>query len=140
MTDEKKTDVPFDPAGIVEKAFLLGLGVLETTREKTADLANDLIEKGKVSQGDAKKVADKIGEMAEESQENLRKTVAAETQKAIKASGGVTRADYENLQAEIAELKAMIASQKTGPAASPVAPSAPGAPVSPFVRETPSDL
>jgi polyhydroxyalkanoate synthesis regulator phasin len=111
MTDEKKSDM-FDPTGIVEKAFLLGLGVLETTREKTSELANDLIEKGKLSQSDAKKVADKLGEMAEESQATLRKTVAAETEKAIKASGGVTREDYERLQAEIAELKAMLAAQR----------------------------
>ena len=124
MTDEKKTDVPFDPAGIVEKAFLLGLGVLETTREKTTELANELIDKGKVSQGDAKKIGDKIGELAEESQANLRKTVAAEPEKAIKASGGVTREDYEKLQAEIAELKAMIAASSPA-AASVAAPSAP---------------
>jgi len=122
MADEKKTDSPFDPAGIVEKAFLLGLGVLETTREKTTDLANDLIEKGKVSQGDAKKVADRISEIAEESQASMRKTVAAETSKAIRASGGITREDYMALQAEIAELKSMIAIQKSG------APSAPEAP------------
>ncbi|HEY5541413.1 MAG TPA: hypothetical protein VIL41_08170 [Coriobacteriia bacterium] len=122
MSDEKKTDVPFDPAGIVEKAFLLGLGVLETTREKTTELANDLIDKGKVSQGEAKKVADRIGAIAEEQQESFRKTVATETEKAIKASGGVTREDYEKLAAELAELKAMIAGQR------PSAPSAPDAP------------
>ena len=129
MSDEKKNDATFDPAGIVEKAFLLGLGVLETTREKTTELANDLIEKGKVSQGDAKKVADRISEIAEESQENMRKTVAAETQKAIKSSGGVTRADYESLQAQIAELKTMLASQKSG-----------AAPEAPAAAETKSDL
>jgi polyhydroxyalkanoate synthesis regulator phasin len=123
MADEKKTDSGFDPAGIVEKAFLLGLGVLETTREKTSDLANDLIEKGKISQGDAKKVADRISEIAEESQENMRKTVASETARAIKASGGITREDYEKLQAELAELKSMIASQKSGDAPAPEAPA-----------------
>ena len=129
MSDEKKTDIPFDPAGIVEKAFLLGLGVLETTREKTTELANELIDKGKVSQSDAKKLGDKIGEMAEESQANLRKTVAVETEKAIKASGGGTREDYEKLQAEIAELKAMLAGLAPGAAASSAAaPSAPEVP------------
>ena len=117
MADEKKTDVPFDPAGIVEKAFLLGLGVLETTRDKTSELANDLIEKGRVSQGDAKKVADRISEIAEEQQDAMRKTVAKETEKAIKASGGVTREDYNTLQAEIAELKDMLRAQKSGSAA-----------------------
>ena len=132
MSDENKPEMPFDPAGIVEKAFLLGLGVLETTREKTEELANDLIEKGRVSKGDAKKVADRISEIAEEQQAAMRKTVAAETEKAIKASGGVTRADYEALQAQIAELKAMLATGK---------PSAPQPPAgSPFTSEPQSDL
>ncbi len=111
MPEEAKTSASFDPAGIVEKAFLLGLGVLQVTREKTTELANDLIEKGRVSQSDAKQVADKIGAMARESQENMRQTVAAETEKAIKASGGVTRKDLDELQAQIAELKKLLASE-----------------------------
>jgi polyhydroxyalkanoate synthesis regulator phasin len=123
MSDEKKSDSTFDPAGIVEKAFLLGLGVLETTKEKTEELANDLIEKGKVSQGDAKKVGDKIGAIAAEQQETFRKTVATETEKAIKSSGGITRADYDKLEAELAELKAMIAAQRPASPATPDAPA-----------------
>ena len=123
MADEKKTEVPFDPSGIVEKAFLLGLGVLETTREKTSDLANDLIAKGAVSQSDAKKVGDKIGAIAEEQQETFRKTVATETNKAIKASGGVTREDYDRLQAEIAELKALLVAKTGGTPPAPAAPA-----------------
>jgi polyhydroxyalkanoate synthesis regulator phasin len=122
MADEKKkVDATFDPAGIVEKAFLLGLGVLETTKEKTSELANDLIEKGRVSDSDAKKVADKINTVAAEQQEAMRKTVAVETEKAIKANGGVTREDYNNLQAEIAELKDMLRAQSGG--TKPAAPA-----------------
>ena len=38
---------------------------MEMTREKTQGLATDLIDRGKMSQSDAKKVADKLGEIAE---------------------------------------------------------------------------
>jgi polyhydroxyalkanoate synthesis regulator phasin len=108
MSDEKKTDGSVDPAGMVEKAFLLGIGVLEMTKEKTQDFANELIEKGKVSQGDAKKVADKFTEMADEQQKTLRKTVASETDKVLKTSGVATKAEMDELKAQIAELKEML--------------------------------
>jgi polyhydroxyalkanoate synthesis regulator phasin len=112
MSDEKKTDDSLDPAGMVEKAFLLGIGVLEMTKEKTQEFANELIEKGKVSQGDAKKVADKFAEMADEQQRTLRKTVANETDKVLKTSGVATKAEMAELKAQIAELKEMLSGSK----------------------------
>jgi polyhydroxyalkanoate synthesis regulator phasin len=112
MADEKKTpDVPFDPASLVENAFLLGIGVLELTKEKTQGLANELIEKGKMSQGDAKKVADTISEIAEKQQKTMRQTVAEETDKVLKTSGVATKAEFDDLKKQIAELKDMLAKQ-----------------------------
>jgi len=110
MSDEKKTDTPLDPAGLVESAFLLGIGVLEMTREKTQVLANELIERGKLSQSDAKKVVTRIGDIAEEQQAHMRKTVAHETDRLIRSGGMATKSEVEALHAEIAELKAMVAS------------------------------
>jgi len=118
MADEKKSSMPVDPAGLVENAFLLGIGVLELTKEKTQDLANDLIEKGKMSQSDAKKVTDTISEIAEKQQETMRETVAEETDKVLKQSGVATKDEVADLKAQIAELKAMLeASQGAKPAA-----------------------
>ena len=108
MSDEKKTDT-LDSPSVVEKAFLLGIGVLEMTKEKTQEFANELIEKGKVSQGDAKKVADKFTELADEQQKTLRKTVATETDKVLKSSGLATKAEMDDLKTQIAELKEMLA-------------------------------
>ena len=109
MSDEKKTGAQAEETGLVEKAFLLGIGVLEMTKEKTQEFAGELIEKGKLSQGDAKKVADKFTEMADEQQKTLRKTVAAETDKVLKTSGVATKAEMADLKAQIAELKEMLA-------------------------------
>jgi polyhydroxyalkanoate synthesis regulator phasin len=106
MADERP-----DVAGLVERAFLMGLGVLELTRERTKTLTDDLVERGQMSQSEAKKVADRFSEMAAEQQESVRKTVDAETDRFLKASGVATREDVDALKAEIAELKAMIASK-----------------------------
>lgn len=108
MADDTKTDAPLDPTSVVEKAFLLGIGVLEMTREKTQEFAGELIEKGKLSQGDAKKVADKFTELADEQQKTLRKTVATETDKVLKSSGVATKAEMDDLKAQVAELKEML--------------------------------
>jgi len=108
MSDDTKTDAPLDPSSIVEKAFLLGIGVLEMTKEKTQDFAGELIEKGKLSKGDAKKVADKFTELADEQQKTLRKTVATETDKVLKTTGVATKAEMDDLKAQIAELKEML--------------------------------
>ncbi|NTU71693.1 MAG: hypothetical protein HGB10_07745 [Coriobacteriia bacterium] len=111
MADEKKTEVPFDPAGLMEKAFLMGVGVLDVSREKAEGFAAELIERGKMSQSEAKKVADKVSEMAETQQEAVRKTVETETAKVMKTSGVATKNEVDELKAQIAELKAMLASQ-----------------------------
>jgi polyhydroxyalkanoate synthesis regulator phasin len=111
MADEKKNDMPFDPAALMENAFLMGIGVLDVTREKAEGFAAELIERGKVSTGDAKKVADRVTEIAESQQEAVRKTVGPEIEKVMKTSGVATKSEVDELKAQIAELKAMLSGQ-----------------------------
>lgn len=108
MADDKRNDPPFDVAGAIEKAFLMGIGVLEMTRDRTTEIADELIERGKMSTSDAKRVADRIGEVAEEQQQTFRSTVARETDRAMKTAGVATKEDLDELRAQIAELKALI--------------------------------
>jgi polyhydroxyalkanoate synthesis regulator phasin len=111
MADDKKKDMPLDPAGLMENAFLMGIGVLDITREKTEGFAAELIERGKMSQSDAKKVADRVSEMAGTQQEAVRRTVESETARVWKTSGVATKNEVDELKAQIAELKSMLASQ-----------------------------
>ena len=106
MPDEK-TDV----AGLVERAFLMGLGVLEITRERVGSLSTELVDRGKMSESEAKKVTDRISEMAAEQQESVRKTVDTESDRFLRATGVATKEDVDALKAEIAELKALIAAR-----------------------------
>ena len=111
MADEKKKDAQFDPAGLMENAFLMGIGVLDISREKAEGFAQELIERGKMSQSDAKKVADRVSEMAGTQQEAVRRTVENETAKVMRTSGVATKGEVADLKAQIAELKAMLVSQ-----------------------------
>jgi polyhydroxyalkanoate synthesis regulator phasin len=117
MTDEKKkSDLPVDLAGIMEDVFLMGIGVAEVTKDKVTELANEMIERGKMSESDAKKVADKINEVATDQQEAIRKTVTRETDKVIKESNVASKGDVDDLKAQVAELKEMIAKMQGGAA------------------------
>jgi polyhydroxyalkanoate synthesis regulator phasin len=111
--DTKKTDSP-DIAGLMENAFLMGIGVMEITRDKVAGLTEELVARGKMSDSEAKKVAERMGTMAGEQQEAIRKTVVTETDKVMKTSGMATKSDVDSLRAEIAELKAMLAKEHAG--------------------------
>jgi polyhydroxyalkanoate synthesis regulator phasin len=118
MADEKKkSDLPVDLAGIMEDVFLMGIGVAEVTKDKVTELANEMIERGKMSESDAKKVADKINEVASDQQEAIRKTVTRETDKVIKESNVASKDDVDDLKAQVSELKEMIAKMQGGGAA-----------------------
>lgn len=106
MADDR-TDV----AGLVERAFLMGLGVVEVTRDRVKDLTKDLEERGKMSESEAKKVADRIGQVASEQQESVRKVVDQESDRFLHATGVATKEDLDALRAEIAELKSLIAAR-----------------------------
>jgi polyhydroxyalkanoate synthesis regulator phasin len=110
MADKKK-DMPVDMSELIESAFMMGIGVLEMTRDKIAEVSDDLIERGKMSKSEAKKVADRITEVAASQQEVLRKTVSQETERAMGTAGVATHDEIAKLRAELAELKAMLASQ-----------------------------
>ena len=57
MSDDPNSRNIFDPTELVEKAFLLGLGALDLTREKVTDLADDLIARGRITEPEAKRLA-----------------------------------------------------------------------------------
>jgi polyhydroxyalkanoate synthesis regulator phasin len=109
MADDKKRETP-DMVGFMENAFLMGIGMFDLSKEKAGEVADDLIERGKMSKSDAKVVADKLTEVAEKQQEVVVKTVAKETDRAMKNAGVATKDDLAALHDEIAELKALIAS------------------------------
>jgi polyhydroxyalkanoate synthesis regulator phasin len=114
MADPKK-DAPLDLAGPMESAFLMGVGVFEITREKVGGMTDELIERGRMSDSEAKRVAQRISDAAATQQEALRKTVSEETGKAVSTAGLATHEEIAALRSEIADLRAMLSGEKPAP-------------------------
>lgn len=109
---EDRKEMP-DLAGLVESAFMMGIGVMEVTREKMTAMSDELIERGRMSQSDAKKMADRMSEVAGHQQDALRKTVEDAVRQAMGAAQVPTRDEVEGLRSDIAELRAMLAEMRT---------------------------
>jgi polyhydroxyalkanoate synthesis regulator phasin len=107
---ESSKPAEFDVGGLVESAFLIGLGALEITREKLTELGDDMVERGKMSKTDAKKFTDRIGKVAKEQEKAVSTVVRKEMDRALKSTGMATKKDTDALRAEIADLKAQLAS------------------------------
>lgn len=103
---------PSEIAGLLEKVFLMGVGAASLTKEKFDDFTSELVERGKVSQGDAKQVTDWMSEQARTQAAAVEKNMTTQTEKAIQEAGVATKKDIETLQEQILELKAMLASSR----------------------------
>ncbi len=99
-----------EPFELWKKAFLVGLGATAVTVEKIQELANELVERGEMTQKDAKSFSEDLKERAMKEKEQLEKkvkdTVETQLSSAVKSLGLVTKADFDKLKKELDSLKA----------------------------------
>lgn len=96
--------------GLIEKAFLMGLGTAVFARDKAEQLAGEMVKKGQMTKEESDSFVGKVAVKADETSAAVQKTVAVETEKNVKRMGLVTKADLAGLQDELTEIKAMLAS------------------------------
>lgn len=101
-----------DAVSLAEKFFLAGIGAAEMTRVRFTELADELIKRGQASQSDARKMTDWMAERASEQQEAAAGAVSRESERAMRTFGVATSKDVEELRAQIADLKAMLAESR----------------------------
>jgi len=97
-------------SGLIEKAFLMGLGAAMFAKDKAEEFANDMVKKGQMTKEESDSFIGKVAVKADEASTTVQKTVAEETEKNVKRMGLVTQADLAGLQDELTEIKAMLAS------------------------------
>lgn len=106
---DKETTGRSAEVGLIEKAFLMGLGTAMYAKDKAEELANEMIERGQMTKEESDSFIGKVAARADEATNSVQKTVAEETEKNVKRMGLVTQADLSALQDELTEIKAMLA-------------------------------
>jgi polyhydroxyalkanoate synthesis regulator phasin len=84
-------------ANLLEKGFLIGIGLLSMTREKAQDIIDDLSNEGDLQKGEAKEWVDQISARGEEERQALRKLIRDEMKKVLDEMGLVTKEDIKEL-------------------------------------------
>lgn len=84
----------------LEKTFYFGLGLVTYSAEKVEGLVNELVKKGEVASGDAKKLVNELIEKGESQKEAIRNFVQEE----MKKSSDKARKDNSLSKEEIREM------------------------------------
>lgn len=105
------------PSELWKKAFLIGLGATAATVEKIQELANELVERGEMSQKEAKSFSDDLMNKAmkekDQFENRVKDTVDSYMKSVVKSMGLATREDIENLRAEMDKGKSTATKSKS---------------------------
>ena len=89
----------------INKAFLVGVGLAATAGEKVEELAKELAEKGKLSQADARKLADDMVKKSAKARKDLQAQVEKWLERSLHKMHLPTKDDLDGLKARIAKLE-----------------------------------
>jgi len=112
MTEEhtEKAAPASDDVGLIEKAFLMGIGAAMLAKEKVEELADDLVKRGKITREESDSFVNRLVDEADKSATSAQKTVARETEKVVEKMGLASKKDLDDVHAELTEIKALLAS------------------------------
>lgn len=104
-----------------EKSKLFFLGLWNITEEKVTEFAEDMVKRGKITAGEAKRMVKDFAEKSKDKMEDFQEQASDKFAKSIKDLGFVTKEEHDELKNKIEELEKKLAKPKT--AAKPKAPA-----------------
>ncbi len=90
---------------LIKKAMFAGVGLISLTKEKIEEVAQDFIDKGKLTEQEGKKFVDELLERSDESKEAIRKQIDERIQIALQKVNIARGSDVEELKVQIKELQ-----------------------------------
>lgn len=99
---------------LVEKSFLVGLGVFSLTREEIRRLLEELGKRGEVSRSEFQEVIDRLATRGEQERQELRRWMQGEIEKAVSTANLASKKDLEALEKRLTALEEKLAQKPFG--------------------------
>lgn len=93
---------------LLKKTLLTGIGVAALTKEKLEELANDFVEKGKMSEQEGRDLVDDLVTRSEESRAELQNQIEGKVESVLEKMDLAKKSDVDALKIEIEELKQIL--------------------------------
>ena len=90
---------------LIKKAMFTGVGIVALTKEKVDEIAQEFVDKGKLSEQEGKKFVDELLKRSDESKEAIRQQVDERVRQAMQKVDIARSSEVEDLKAQIMELK-----------------------------------
>ena len=102
----------------LKKFLYAGIGLASLTSEKVKNTLDELIEKGKISDSDAKKIVEDVFSNLNGKAEDFEDKLGSVIKKVAEKFNYVKKEDYENLLKRVKGLESELAKSKTAKTAS----------------------
>jgi len=108
MADEKTTTG--EDLGLIEKAFLMGVGAAMLAKDKVEEFADELVSRGKLTSDQSDTFVNRLVTQADSTTKSVQSTVSREVERAVSGMGLASAKDLDDVRSELTEIKALIAS------------------------------
>jgi polyhydroxyalkanoate synthesis regulator phasin len=99
---------------LVKKSMLAGVGLALKAWDEVEELANEMVEQGKMTEKEGRKFLDELHGRYEDTQKKLEARVEKSVKELLKKADVVTQDELKALKKEIRDLKEMIDNQGQG--------------------------
>ena len=90
----------------IHKMFLAGVGLAAMTKEKIDEQIKELVEKGKLTEQEAREVADDMLKKSEQARKDIQKQVEEFVKQTLQTIRVASKKDVEDLAARVEKLEA----------------------------------
>ena len=93
---------------LVKKGIYTGIGLMSLTKDKVEEVAQEFVEKGKMSKQEGEKFVGDLLKRSEESKQDLKKQVEKSVNSLVGKMDLATKSDVAALRKELAKIKAKL--------------------------------